>query len=86
MMNNLINELNINLYNKGSSRSDLEKNNLRRNPILTPLDDYSYNKNFYFEIYNKNELNDFERLKNSLIQEVQIQYMEINIFKKNILI
>lgn len=85
-MNNLINELNINLYNKGSSRSDLEKNNLRRNPILTPLDDYSYNKNFYFEIYNKNELNDFERLKNSLIQEVQIQYMEINIFKKNILI
>ena len=35
-MNNLINELNINLYNKGSSRSDLEKNNLRRNPILTP--------------------------------------------------
>ena len=85
-MNNLINELNINLYNKGSSRSDLEKNNLRRNPILTPLDDYSYNKNFYCEIYNKNELNDFERLKNSLIQEVQIQYMEINIFKKNILI
>jgi hypothetical protein len=70
MMNNRTNELNVNPYNKESSRSDLGKSNLRRNPILFLLHDYSYNKYFDKEFYNNynNNINETERIKNSLIQ------------------
>ncbi len=68
MMINRTNELNVNPYNKESSRSDLGKSNLRRNPILIPLHDYSYNKYFDKDIYNNNNGIESERIKNSLIQ------------------
>ena len=68
--NNMIkrrnNSLNVNPYNRGSSDSNLGKSFLRRNPILTPLHDYSYNKYFdgnYDKMIKKNNNNNNNNIK-----------------------
>ena len=70
--NNMIkqrnNSLNVNPYNRVSSDSNLGKSFLRRNPILTPLHDYSYNKYFDRESFNVNNNIQSERTRNSLVQ------------------
>jgi hypothetical protein len=61
------NEINVNPFNKGSSKGGLGQSSLRRNPILNPLHDYSYNKYFDRESFNVNNTQS-ERTRNSLVQ------------------
>ena len=62
------NEINVNPFNKGSSKGGLGQSSLRRNPILNPLHDYSYNKYFDRESFNVNNNIQSERTRNSLVQ------------------
>jgi len=60
-------EVNINPYNPIDADFEHYKSDLRHNPILNPINNYSFNKYLEKEIRGTNKINTFQRAGNILV-------------------